>query len=800
MEPIKIDIAIDSWQANTVIGNLKKKIENETIRAKLLVDISTAQIKLKELQALYKNAIWQNKIKIWVDILEAQSKISILRWKLREIDWTSFTQKLTQSFAGFWKSLLTNIINPIAIASTAILWFWRLIKKTFSEWQDAFVNYQQQISNISTIVEWDMTWISNQLLEISKRVPKSIWDLADWLYDVYSAWIKTEDAMIVLEQSAMLASAGLGTTKEAVDLMTSALNAFSKQWYTAEQIATTFFIATRNGKTTVAELAQWFWWLAWLAATLWVDFQELIAATAAMTTTGLSAGQAYTGIQWILAAVAKQTKQSTDTAKSLWIEFNATWLATKWFVWFLEDINLKLKEHWIEWPKAAEVMSNLFGRVEWLNTVLSLWWANLEAFNKALSDIKENDINVFLEAFDKQNNTVNARLIKLNNTLETEKIRLWEATSAFAWFWIYLKTQFVNVIRSVSSTVWILFRWVVLWFVATFETFWVLLNKFIWLANKVTSWINKILPKNMQIWQIWQINADFSWTKKQVDIIKDKFQKAFWEEWEITAEAVNIRNKVVEDLSKKTEDTNNSLSNSLWSGWVKWKVDDLKQTFKDTFDSIDKDIDWSKKKIDDYSESIEELSWQLDDLQSDIASRVLEIDQALSATWEDAVVWDERAKLEAERSEAFVWLTEAEAQALRDKIAEQDAYNKLSDIWKLKADFFEETWFTQEQAEAELEIRKEQLKSEEELYKQLNDAKILLEKQYTDKFKEFINEQNIAVKELENQIYSTVWLIKSAQWTVSSISNVNNTTNKNTTIWTVVITKPTSTLWDNLTQ
>jgi hypothetical protein len=42
--------------------------------------------------------------------------------------------------------------------------------------------------------------------------------------------------------------------------------------------------------------------------------------------------------------------------------------------------------------------------------------------------------------------------------------------------------------------------------------------------------------------------------------------------------------------------------------------------------------------------------------------------------------------------------------------------------------------------------------------------------------------------------------MKSAQWTVSSISNVNNTTNKNTTIWTVVITKPTATLWDNLSQ
>jgi hypothetical protein len=41
-----------------------------------------------------------------------------------------------------------------------------------------------------------------------------------------------------------------------------------------------------------------------------------------------------------------------------------------------------------------------------------------------MKDIKENDINVFLEAFDKQNQTVNARLVKLNNELEIERIRL----------------------------------------------------------------------------------------------------------------------------------------------------------------------------------------------------------------------------------------------------------------------------------------------------------------------------------------------------------------------------------------
>jgi len=66
-------------------------------------------------------------------------------------------------------------------------------------------------------------------LDISTRVPKSVEELTSALYDVRSAGITAENAMSVLEQSARLATAGLGTTKEAVNLMTSAFNTFASQ-------------------------------------------------------------------------------------------------------------------------------------------------------------------------------------------------------------------------------------------------------------------------------------------------------------------------------------------------------------------------------------------------------------------------------------------------------------------------------------------------------------------------------------------------------------------------------------------
>lgn len=722
---VKIDIEV--WKADfTKASQDVTKFARDTGKAldpikntKLEMDVANATIKLSDLRKQMKDFQWTilQKKQLIIDTNNAQSQLTEAKRKLQNFrnTWDEATSRLQTKFQNLWSSINTSLkwivsnfsqmFSAVAI-SGAVLWFVNMVKNAFTSSQDAFVKYQQQISNISTIVEWDMTWISNQLLELSKRVPKSIWDLADWLYDVYSAWITAEDAMTVLEQSAMLASAGLGTTTEAVDLMTSALNAFSKQWYTAEQIATTFFIATRNGKVTVAQLAQWFWWLAGLASTLWVDFQELIAATTAMTTTGLSASEAYTGIQWVLTAVAKQTKQSTDTAKELWIEFNATWLATKWFAWFLEDINKKLKDHWIEWPKAAEVMSNLFWRVEWLNIVLSLWWANLEAFNQAMKDIKENDINVFLEAFDKQNQTVNARLVKLNNELEIERIRLWESTSAFAWFWTYLQWQFIQTLRAVTWTIWILFKWVVLWVVSIYDSFvalkdWVkfvftnigsiiwnsfnsVLNWVINLANKWSSLINKILPKDLKIWTIQNVETKYSYktpatpelfwnTKGQFDKIKNSVNEIFWTKWQITAQAVNTRNNVKKEIDNLWDDTTKNLDKIWWSV-EKWK--DKRKEYQDEISKVAEEMANMRaealKDIDDINYKLKELqaSWS-----SDLAKRYAEIVNSLATTT------DETEKNALLQEKAFI-----EWKVTKELLDQAVAYSQLNDAQKIYKD------------------------------------------------------------------------------------------------------------------
>ena len=73
-----------------------------------------------------------------------------------------------------------------------------------------------------------------------------------------SAGVSAGDAMGVLNDSARLAVAGLGTTKEAVDIATSAINAFGLQGDKAAGVYDVVFTAIKNGKTTLSQLSQGF--------------------------------------------------------------------------------------------------------------------------------------------------------------------------------------------------------------------------------------------------------------------------------------------------------------------------------------------------------------------------------------------------------------------------------------------------------------------------------------------------------------------------------------------------------------
>ena len=173
-----------------------------------------------------------------------------------------------------------------------------------------------------------------------------------------------EEAAKLLRVSNQLAKGGVTDITTAVDVLTSATNAYTSMNLSAAAASDILFTGVKFGKTTVEELASTLGNVIPIASSVGIGFDEVVAATAALTTQGQSTSIAVTGIRGALSAVLKPTSEAATIAKELGIEFNTAGLKAKGFGGFIEDIIDKT-----DGSQAA--IAKLFGSVEALNAVLA---------------------------------------------------------------------------------------------------------------------------------------------------------------------------------------------------------------------------------------------------------------------------------------------------------------------------------------------------------------------------------------------------------------------------------------------
>lgn len=211
--------------------------------------------------------------------------------------------------------------------------------------------------------------------------PDSPEELGSAAYMILSSGITDNaTALKALADATDLAGAGLGSTEDATNLITSAMNSFKGENLDSEKAAKLFFGTIASGKTTTAELAQGFGGIAPLASAAGVSFNDLMAATAAITSTGAPASQAYSGLKGAISAIIKPTKDASDTAEELGINFSQAHLASVGLPAFLEEVKTATGGN-------IETMAKLFGGVEGLNTVLALTGPQADAFAANLENV-----------------------------------------------------------------------------------------------------------------------------------------------------------------------------------------------------------------------------------------------------------------------------------------------------------------------------------------------------------------------------------------------------------------------------
>lgn len=275
-------------------------------------------------------------------------------------------------------------------------------------------DFESKMSDISTLIAGDSTQAVGDFTaginEMMKRVPKSADELGESAYSIVSAGINnTSEALAVLEESARLAVGGLGTTAEATDLMTSAINTFASEGLDATQISDILFKTVKNGKTTVAELSQSFGASAPVIAEAGVTLADFQAATAALTTTGLPASQAQMGLRQAIIALTKPTGDMEKLFVSLGMNGRELIQTEANLADVFSVLKKEADKQNISWEKSI-------GSVEALNATTGIMDTTVDAYQNTLGDMLDGT-NSLNGAVEKQNQTTAAQFQLMKNQL-----------------------------------------------------------------------------------------------------------------------------------------------------------------------------------------------------------------------------------------------------------------------------------------------------------------------------------------------------------------------------------------------
>lgn len=150
------------------------------------------------------------------------------------------------------------------------------------------------------------------VLQLARDGPIGPKALADALYFVTSSGFKGAAALDVLKASSRAAAAGLGSTSDVADAVTSAVNAYGAANLTASQATDVLLATVREGKAEPTELAQSIGRVIAPAQNMGITFGEVGGALAGLSLTGLDAAEAVTGLRGIIGSFLGPGKQAKE--------------------------------------------------------------------------------------------------------------------------------------------------------------------------------------------------------------------------------------------------------------------------------------------------------------------------------------------------------------------------------------------------------------------------------------------------------------------------------------------------------
>lgn len=337
-------------------------------------------------------------------------------------------------------ALAGGVAGAAAVAAAKIAQF-------SQESLEEFKQFEKGMSEIFSLMpgmsEKAMGEMEADILKLGSETGRLSSETIPALYAAISAGVPDSNVFEFLQTSSDLAAAGVVSMGQAVDSISTVVNAYGESVISATEASDLMFTAVKGGKTTVGELSGTLSNVIPIAASLGVEFGQVTAALASMTAQGIPTAQATTQLRQLMVELSKAGGKTDRTFRDVSGKSFKDFIAQGGNV--QEALQL-LEGH------ASDLnigVNDLFGSVEAGNAALALTGAGTQKFTDELKNA-ENAAGATAEAAKTLTNNLDFTEKQIAATMAELKTLVGEGLEPTALSFAELK---LNMLETVTGTV-----------------------------------------------------------------------------------------------------------------------------------------------------------------------------------------------------------------------------------------------------------------------------------------------------------------------------------------------------------
>lgn len=301
------------------------------------------------------------------------------------------------------KTQLAGTIGTIAALGTAI--YAGPVQKS--------MEFQTAMAKVGTIADTNIVPLSQmqkEIINLSNALGVNASTVAEDVYNAISAGQKTSDAVAFVEKATMLAKGGFAETGQALDVLTTILNAYGMESSKTEEISNMLITTQNRGKVTVAELSSVMGKVIPTANANNVALEQLCAGYSIMTARGVPAAESTTYMNSMLNELGKSgTSADKALRQAAGKGFSELMAEGK----SLADVLNILQG---EADKSGKTLADMFGSAEAGKAALTLMANGVEGFNNEVSAMVDST-GAAQAAYEKMMNTTEEKIKKAKTAL-----------------------------------------------------------------------------------------------------------------------------------------------------------------------------------------------------------------------------------------------------------------------------------------------------------------------------------------------------------------------------------------------